>query len=452
MKIYQLFENVTQLPIYGGFVMNLEKMMDHMIGDKIRKLRKTLGLTQERFCEKYENKVSIDKYRLSAIENGRREKNKNPHYLTKDQLIFFSDLMNEDITTFIYGDTQRKHQLIKLMLLNIFMNGTTESGHTKDPKVEQTPFFEFNNDQEFFRLSYFNLDNNELKNMASDMNFDMHRGKEYTEQELNNRKRKILKELQKYDDFFYNEDFSRYYNLLMDGKQCFSKQSSILLKCLFGNFDFAYEFLSIVESLETFRLAGLLLRQRRPSYYIDNYLRGDGRFGSKATDWKEMGYRIFITSFNEFYQQHAEVFFEFFEKNIFQSRYLAITNERINSLLQSDRFLNVLNEVYENDQYIPNRMLGHNFSRSMIQKLSLVEERSKRLAKKDNDLENKTIIDPTEYYDLVQVYQERIQDTYDIDRYLYDLENMTLLFVDKDKDDKSAELFLPEYFNITPLK
>ncbi|MDK8252809.1 hypothetical protein QP834_17615, partial [Enterococcus faecalis] len=76
-------------------------------------------------------------------------------------------------------------------------------------------------------------------------------------------------------------------------------------------------------------------------------------------------------SFNEFYQQHAEVFFEFFEKNIFQSRYLAITNERINSLLQSDRFLNVLNEVYENDQYIPNRMLGHNFSRSMIQKLSL---------------------------------------------------------------------------------
>ena len=57
--------------------MNLEKMMDHMIGDKIRKLRKTLGLTQERFCEKYENKVSIDKYRLSAIENGRREKNKN---------------------------------------------------------------------------------------------------------------------------------------------------------------------------------------------------------------------------------------------------------------------------------------------------------------------------------------------------------------------------------------
>lgn len=432
--------------------MNLEKMMDHMIGDKIRKLRKTLGLTQEMFCEKYEDKVSIDKYRLSAIENGRREKNKNPHYLTKDQLIFFSDLMNEDITTFIYGDTQRKHKLIKLMLLNIFMNGTTNSSHQKDPRVEQTPIFEFSNNQEFFRLSHLNLSNKQLKNMAFDTYINICNGKKYSESELDERKNQIIKELQLYDDFFYNQDIFRYYKLLMDGKQCFSKQSSILLKCLFGNFDFAYEFLSTVENLETFHLAGLLLRERRPSYYIDNYLRGDGSFGSKATDWKEMGYRTFITSFNEFYQQHAEVFFEFFEKNIFQSRYHAITNECINSIFQSDGFLNVLNEIYENDQYLSNRMLGHNFSRSMIQKLSLVEERSKRMAKQDINLDNKKIVNPTEYYDLVQVYQERVQDTYDIDRYLYDLENMTSLFVNKDKDDKSAGLFLLEYFDITPLK
>lgn len=74
------------------------------------------------------------------------------------------------------------------------------------------------------------------------------------------------------------------------------------------------------------------------------------------------------------------------------------------------------------------------------------------MAKQDINLDNKKIVNPTEFYDLVQVYQERVQDTYDIDRYLYDLENMTLLFVDKDKDDKSAGLFLLEYFNITPLK
>lgn len=438
--------------MHRGVIMNLERMMDTMIGDRIKKFRKSQGLTQEAFCEKYENKVSIDKYRLSALENGRREKNKNPHFLTEEYKKLFSKLMNVDNKTFVFGNSEEKHQLIKLILLNILMNGTTSPSHRKDPKVEQIPIFEFSDDLEFFRLSHLNLDNKDLKNMAFNTYSNMSDGKKYSERELETKKHQIIKELQLYDDFFYNQDIFRYYKLLMDGKQCFSKQSSILLKCLFGNFDFAYEFLSTVENLETFHLAGLLLRERRPSYYIDNYLRGDGSFGSKATDWKEMGYRIFITSFNEFYQQHAEIFLEFFEENVFQSRYHDITNERINSLLQSDRFLNVLNEIYENDQYLPNRMLGHNFSRSMIQKLALVEERSKRLTKKDNNLENKTIINPTEYYDLSQVYQERMQDTYDIDRYLYDLENMTLSFVDKDKDDKSVGLFLPEYFDITLLK
>lgn len=428
--------------------MNLEKMMDHMIGDKIRKFRKKLGLTQEMFCEKYEDKVSIDKYRLSAIENGRREKNKNPHYLTKDQLIFFSDLMNEDITTFIYGDTQRKHQLIKLMLLNIFMNGTTESGHTMDPKVEQTPFFEFNNDQEFFRLSYFNLDNNELKNMASDMNFDMHRGKEYTEQELNNRKRKILKELQKHDDFFYNEYFSRYYNLLMDGKQCFFKQASIILKCLFGNIEFTNQFLENVERLETFISQSITLREPKKIYYIDNYFKGEGNFGTTAIDWKDEGYKTFINAFNEFYNEHGEKFLDFFEQNVFRYSYFELSNEYINSLFQMDNFLNVLNEIYQTDQYMASRMFGHNYLRFKIQKFSLSEERSKRFAKKDMDEE---VTDSTEYYDLEKARQEKEQVTYDLDKYIYDLENMTSLYINKEKDNMATGMFLPSYFRITPL-
>ena len=443
---------IIQNMMHRGVIMNLERMMDTMIGDRIKKFRKSQGLTQEDFCERYENKVSIDKYRLSALENGRREINKNPHFLTAEYKKFFSELMNIDIKTFVFGNNEEKRQLIKLILLNILMNGTTNSSHRNDPKVEQIPIFEFNNDLEFFRLSHLNLDNEELKDMAFNTYSNMIDGKKYGERELEKRKHQIIKELQSYDDFFYNQDNFRYYKRLMDGRQCFSKQSSILLKCLFGNFEFAYEFLTTIQNLENFHLAGLLLRERRQSYYIDNHLRGDGSFGSKATDWKEIGYRIFITSFNEFYQQHAATFLEFFEESVFQSRYHAVTNERINSLIQGDRFLSVLNEIYENDQYLPNRMLGHNFSRSMIQKLALVEERSKRLAKKGNNLENKTIINPTEYYDLSRVYQERIQYVYDIDRYLYDLENMTLLFVDKDKDDKSAGLFLPEYFDITPLK
>lgn len=428
--------------------MNLEKMMDHMIGDKIRKLRKILGLTQEMFCEKYEDKVSIDKYRLSAIENGRREKNKNPHYLTKDQLIFFSDLMNEDITTFIYGDTQRKHKLIKLMLLNIFMNGTTNSSHQKDPRVEQTPIFEFSNNQEFFRLSHLNLSNKKLKNMAFDTYINICNGKKYSESELDERKNQIIKKLQAYDNFFYNQDVSRYYKLLMDGKQCFSKQSSILLKCLFGNLKFASDFLSTVENLETFLSVGVLFRERRQNYYIDNYFRSDGSFGAEAIDWKEMGYRMFINAFNEFYNEHDEKFLDFFEQNVFRYPYFELSNEYINSLFQMDSFLNVLNEIYQTDQYMASRMFGHNYLRFKIQKFSLSEERSKRLAKKDMDEE---VTNSTEYYDLEKARQEKEQDTYDLDKYIYDLENMTSLYINKEKDNMATGMFLPSYFRITPL-
>ena len=50
--------------------MNFERMIDSMLAGKIKKARKSLKMTQEQFCEKYEIQVSIDKYRLSNLENG----------------------------------------------------------------------------------------------------------------------------------------------------------------------------------------------------------------------------------------------------------------------------------------------------------------------------------------------------------------------------------------------
>ena len=69
--------------------MNFERMIDSMLAGKIKKARKSLKMTQEQFCEKYEIQVSIDKYRLSNLENGRRNKKKNPHFLTESYIEFF---------------------------------------------------------------------------------------------------------------------------------------------------------------------------------------------------------------------------------------------------------------------------------------------------------------------------------------------------------------------------
>ncbi|ANK39355.1 hypothetical protein AOB58_2553 [Staphylococcus sp. AntiMn-1] len=239
-----------------------------------------------------------------------------------------------------------------------------------------------------------------LKDLAFDTYNDVLNDKKLGETVLQDRKQIFIHELQSYDSFFYSYNNARYYDFLMDGSQCFSKPASIILKSLFGDFEFANEFLTTTENLESFHFENLILRANKKSYYIDNYLRGIGNFGAQAIDWKEIGYKCFIHSFNEFYNNHAEIFLEFFEQNLFQYPYRGISNKQINLLFQSEYFLNILNEIYESDQYLLNRMLGHNFTRAMIQKFSLIEHRSKKLAKLNPNFKNSEIISPSEYYDV----------------------------------------------------
>lgn len=291
-----------------------------------------------------------------------------------------------------------------------------------------------------------------LKDLAFDTYNDVLNDKKLSETVLQDRKQIFIHELQSYDNFFYSYNNARYYDFLMDGSQCFSKPASIILKSLFGDFEFANEFLTTTENLESFHFENLILRANKKSYYIDNYLRGIGNFGAQAIDWKEIGYKCFIHSFNEFYNNHAEIFLEFFEQNLFQYPYRRLSNKQINLLFQSEYFLNILNEIYESDQYLLNRMLGHNFTRAMIQKFSLIEHRSKKLAKLNPNFKNSEIISPSEYYDVKKIHKERRKDVYDLDKYLYDFENMTTLFADERENDKRAGMFLPEYFDITPLK
>ena len=68
--------------------MDFERMNDAIIAERILNIRKSLNFTQEEFCERFEEKVSIDKFRLSALENGKRSKKKNPHFLTEAYIEF----------------------------------------------------------------------------------------------------------------------------------------------------------------------------------------------------------------------------------------------------------------------------------------------------------------------------------------------------------------------------
>ena len=109
--------------------MNFEKMNDLIISERIIKARKLQKLTQEAFCDKFSEKVSLDKFRLSNLENGKRNKKKNPHFLTEAYIEFYSELLGVPSEGFLFGNLEEKKSLIKLILALVTATGTVMLPH-----------------------------------------------------------------------------------------------------------------------------------------------------------------------------------------------------------------------------------------------------------------------------------------------------------------------------------
>ena len=102
------------------------------------------------------------------------------------------------------------------------------------------------------------------------------------------------------------------------------------------------------------------------------------------------------------------------------------------------------------DQFEEERMTGHNFTHAAIQKFTLIKKNSEKLLKKGIEL-------PTYRKIGDDVYDLSLDSTnpneYNLSKYLYDFENMTVLYANGDKyKDFSAGLHLPSYFDIEIIK
>ena len=406
--------------------MNFEKMNDLIISERILNARKSRKLTQESFCDEFLEKVSIDKFRLSNLENGKRNKKKNPHFLTEAYIEFYSELLGVSNEEFLFGNLEDKKSLIKLILLNIFMNADSQAYRTDIPQVEQTPIFdvEIASDEEFFRLACLNLPEEkygDYHNQSQQYFRDLANGTATNLSDLKTYRKKVASVLKEIDSFFYSERFASFYISLTDGRSIFSEQSSILLRILLGNFDFACDFLKRKGNSEIIRCNGVDLRNPNVEYfYIDNYLNSLGNFSASATDWKEISFVLFINAFNEFLELHLELFMDFFSKNVFNKSLKQLSNDYINTLFSGNKFTELLNNIYLKDQFLMERMIGHNFSRAMIQKFSLVKENSIKF-KKIGRTYPTNVKRLEDFYELDHLRNQR--DIYNLDKYLYDFEN-----------------------------
>jgi len=189
--------------------MDFEKMNDLIIAERLLNVRQNLNMTQEQFCEYFDNKVSIDKYRLSNLENGKRSKKKNPHFLTESYIEFYSSILNVSKEELLFGNIESKKELIKLILLSVFMNANSQSYRTDIPQTEQSPFFDlaFDSDEEFFRLAMSNLHNEEYKEyreIANQCLVDVAIRRRNNFSDIKKYREEIAIILEGFDSFFYS--------------------------------------------------------------------------------------------------------------------------------------------------------------------------------------------------------------------------------------------------------
>lgn len=386
------------------FMINFTNYLYKNIGMRIRNHRKTKNYNQEEYCAQLQNNyIQIDRYRLSSIENGKNDSNKNPYLLSASLIEGISDYMKVTPTELIFGNYENRSTFIKLILLAIIINGEKyfESHFYKGEVIN--PIFNTQNNHlgEFLRLCVNNIprpDDFKLNEKATLLYVN--------KQNIDTTNRKIINDLNDLREWcHHNYGFfaepNNYYNMQLLQKGANYKlieQSNLLIKILFSSLEFAVEFIPERKNLDDY--------SNNEKAYINNFKENSGHFGGFAINWKEGDtYKIFIKSFNEMWERNHSLFIDFFEKELFNHNFLdnglkKYTNTYFNELISGQSFFKLLNSIYISEQFQINTMTGHNYVRNFLQHIIMDNDIPyQELEKKNGYTEYKLNLDITHLYD-----------------------------------------------------
>lgn len=374
-------------------MINFQYYLYKSIGNRVRFYRKNvLGQAQADFIEMLKGEgLFMDRQRLSLIENGRNIEGKNPYLLSETQIDLFQKIFKTSRTKLLFGEYEERMRLIKLILLSLLMNGVSNT------KTNQQwhPFFvdPIEDESEFIRTSMLNLTNQSLKEEATTVFIGHNRAKT----------KKIVARISDYlheeYPFFFNKTNRRDYHLLAsEYEQEFEKSSNLFLKLLFGNLDYSMDFfdslLNLSQQLDEYKQAPIQLLLNR------------GQYGDLAIGWLEIRFPLFIKAFNEVWKRHGKRFCDFFQSQLYDCRtehfssnnvMKDLTSDYVHSLLTSEEFISLLEELLTIDEYTEETMIGHNYARNLLQ--TTINENLK-----DDRIYSKDIYDEEKYfYDVRQL-------------------------------------------------
>lgn len=406
--VYQVSREVKYLMI------NIKLVLQKQIGNRIRNYRKYVkGLNQEDFSAQYQidygyMEVSI----LSYIERG-KIKGRNTSYLTNAQINDFSSMMKCSIKELIFGNEGERINFVKLILLRIIMNGSKsyKDGTLLTPIINVN---QWNEDlEEFFRLAMLNITDSKLQRRVTTAYYHMNSKSKQSETKV------IIKECIKWyeKNYAFFADLRNYgdMNSMLDYHNSkLEKASNLLINLLFGDTDFATDFITGIETLSQWENNGIEL--------INKFRRNEGQFGDIAIDWKEVSYSNFIKAFNYMWLRNETKIMDYFDKAIFSrvssdSSLKDFDESFFENAIVSGDFNELLYTLLNDEKYNLQTMIGHNIVSTTLQ--TMIIESNINIS-------------------------ESFQEGYNTFKYNYDLHQITqaLIAFNENKLDRNLHLYI----------
>lgn len=352
--------------------MNFTNYLYESIGNRVKRLRRSMNLTQESI-------EGIDTSILSRIENGKAVPQKNPYLMNNWQIKILSETYKVDEKTIVWGTREEQQDFVKMILLSVLMSCNCQTFINPFCYLESEPtFFTWANKQGIVPLELKGTIEFIRRAPEGIKSIKDEEPKEFYEKFLMNLKKEdVLAELiklfdEKYDFFYSRENYDKYQKHLSTIDAELQPLSDALFKQLLQNYQFTVGY--------TKRVTNYIFNKNAQSDTFDEQL-GEvlihpSKYMNIALDYKEYEYCNFIFAFNQMWKNHSEEYMKFFDKMLFDNQWIyesglkKFQNENFQTILKSKEFYDICYGFSIIDSYKnPEAILASNYFTLCIQQV-----------------------------------------------------------------------------------
>lgn len=267
-----------------------------LIASRIKERRKKRKISAFKFADI----IQMDKSDWNKIENCKINKKKNPYLLSKKQIYRTADALNISPEELIFGNSEEKEQLVKLILLAVLLN----VDKLEPDNIKANPFMQ----ESLFKWLEYEQKINPL--------FENKKALKLNEEEYT---RYIY---DKYGYWFDKNNHSLYELLNVKYDTSIERSSNLLLKLLCSDYAFSSSFINrlINESGHAIRLINKVdstTMQEKTADSINDYVLNKGNYSNLILDYYSIDYKLFITAFDSFWGKYKSYYISFFQNNLF---------------------------------------------------------------------------------------------------------------------------------------